>query len=419
MKNLLKFFLETSKLKEMPRTGWVWLEVKNPETIAEHIFRMSILCWLLAKEKGLNIKRAIEIALFHDLCEVYSGDMTPYFDLLPKNRKKRKEILKRWIRLPQKDKIKRAKKKFKIEKYSLLKLLRFLEPRLRKEIFALWLDYEKGISKEGHFVKQVDKIETMIQAIEYFGTGKDTPVTGWWEEVEELVVDPLLCNFLKVIEKKLYYKKSIRKFKKLENILGFLLKIGKLKRMPRRGWVLRGVKNPETVAAHIFGLSLTTWLLSKKIIHDKKLDEGKLLRMALCHELCEVYAGDMTPYESCLSQGREVFRKWIRFSREEKRKVFLKDFQKEKKALKKLLKGLPQDSKKEFFYLWEEFKKNKTKEARILNQIYALETLLQALLYWKRDKSFPIKPWWEWAFEIIEQNEILSFLEEVEKKFLK
>jgi putative hydrolases of HD superfamily len=415
MKKILNFFIEVQKLKEIPRTGWVWLEVKNPETIANHIFGMTILTWLLGKEKELNLKRAIKIALFHELCEVYAGDITPYFGLLPQDRKKRKEILKRWIKLPKREKEKRANAKFKIEKRSLLKLIKNLNPSIKNEIFSLWLDFEKGISEEGKFVKYIDKIETLIQAIEYFGTGKDTPVIGWWEEIEEIVEDPFCIKFLKAIEKKFYRKKIVEDLGMLENILDFIVKIGRLKRIPRRGWVLRGVKNPETIGAHTFMLTLMGWIFAKE--ENFSLDEEKLLKMSLSHELCEVYAGDTTPYEPILFQGKKVFKKWIRFPKEEKERFFLRDYKKEKKALQNLLKNLSKDLRVEIFGLWYDFKKNRTGEARFLNQIYVLETLLQALIYWKRDKKFPIDPWWEWSFERIENPLCLEFLETMKKKF--
>lgn len=418
MKNILNFLIEAGRLKEMPRTGWVWLGVKNPETIAEHLFRIAFASRFLAEKRNLNVKRAVETALFHDLCEVYSGDMTSYFGLLPKNREKRVEVLKRWIRLPQKEKEKRNKRKFQEEKKSLLKLISSLEPRFKQRIMSLWLDYEKGISREGRFVKQVDKIETMIQAIEYFGVRENTPVVGWWEETEEVVEDPLLLRFLKVIEKRFYHKlKRVRDSKRLEAILELILRVGKLKRMPRSGWVLRGVRNPETIAGHTFSLTLMAWIFSKKTTH--KLDEEKLLKMALCHEICEIYAGDTTPYEPILSQGKKVFKKWIRFSKKEKRAFFLKDYKKEKKALQKLLFGLTLDLKKEIIGLWDEFKGNRTREARFLHQLYTMQTLLQALLYWRKDKKFPIESWWEWAYEIISQPLALEFLKELKKKFYK
>ena len=271
MKNTLNFLIKINKLKEIPKTGWVLMKVKNPETIADHIFRVAIASWLLSEKKKLNIEKAIKIALSHDLCEVYAGDSTPFFywEGLDRDKKKDEEILLKGTRLSKEEKEKRGKTKLTKEKKALSKLIKSLKPELKREILSAWFHYEKRISKEGRFVKQIDRIETLLQSIEYFGTQKNKGGTSWWEGTEEIVEDPLLLGFLKVIQKKFYGQVSggYKKQKELENILDFLLEIGKLKRTPRLYWTIRGVKNPETVSGHIFTLSLMAWLFGR----DKKL----------------------------------------------------------------------------------------------------------------------------------------------------
>jgi len=99
MKDLIDFFINIGKLKEMKRRGWVINRIKNPESIANHIFRMAIMTWILAKKKGgLNIERILKMALIHDLCEIYTGDTTPYDSVLPQNKGKLKELMKTWPR---------------------------------------------------------------------------------------------------------------------------------------------------------------------------------------------------------------------------------------------------------------------------------------------------------------------------------
>ncbi|MBD3208067.1 MAG: HD domain-containing protein [Candidatus Nealsonbacteria bacterium] len=418
MENTLKFLLEVNKLKQTQRTGWVWLGVDNPETIAEHIFRVTVMNWLLAirSRPELDAKKIIKRSLAHDLCEVYAGDITPYWDLLPEDEEERKEALKRWVRLPRKEKEERAKKKFETEKESLQQLLQYLEPETRGEIFSSWMDYERGITPEGRFAKQGDKVETLIQAIEYFGTGEDTPVIGWWEETEEVVEDKVFVDLLKSIQKKFYEGEEG------DGLLEFIVRIGKLKRMPRQGWVLRGVEDPETIGSHIFMLTLMAWIFHSKSAYE--LDEERLLEMALSHELCEVYAGDRTPYypvfageEQGKAKKKEIFEKWIRLSREEKKKNFLQDFNQEKDSIQKLASCLSGGLEDKVCLSWKEFKKNQTREAGFLNQLYVIETLLQALIYWKEDKSFPIESWWEWAFESSDAKVSMKFMEELKKEF--
>jgi len=403
----------------MPRTGWVLRNIKNPETVAEHAFRVAILVWLLSEKKNLNIGRTIKIALVHDCCKIYSGDL-PHFLYHVHSPKMR------WVRLSQQEKEKRGRKKFELERKSLLKLLKFLNPRLKKEIFSYWLTYERrAIEKRtirgGNFVEQVHRIETLIQSIEYFGANEKKAGTTWWEFTEEIVDDPLVLDFLKVIQKKFYGKEAIsdKDEKELENILDFILKINKLKKMPRSIWVSMGVKNPETVGGHIFTTALMTWVLG---LERKGIDLEKSLKMALCHEMPSVYTGDLiTPF--ILPKGekekRKVFEKWPRLAKKEKKKIFFEDYQRERKAIERLTQKLEPTLKKEIVGLWDEYKKNLTPEALFVNQINVLAVLLEALLYQRKDKNLPIGWIWEWAFEKCECPTILKFLEELKEKFYK
>jgi len=429
MKKTLKFFLEVNKLKTLLRTGWVLREVQNPETIADHTFRVAIVAWLLGEKQNLNTTRIIKTALFHDLCEVYAGDVTPFFYYidLPKDEEKRKKILMKWVRLSKKEKEKRGKKKWEVEEKSLLKLIKPLSPELKKEILASWIDFEKGTTKEGKFTRPADKIDTLLQAIEYFGAGEETPVTGWWEEIEELTEDPLLLDFLTIIQNKFYgeKRKSAHKItdenlkKGLEGILDFIWNVGKLKHLPRKLWVQLGVKNPESVAGHCFTLALMAWVFGKE---KKELDMGKLLKMALCHELPSVYTGDLiTPYGRILPRAKKerkkIFIKWPRLSKKEKEKKFLEDYQKEKTALKKLTQKLSSSTREEILQLFDEYKTASSAEARFLNQLNVLAVLFQALLYQKEDKDLPIGFLWEWALERCDNKKCLDFLEALKNKF--
>ncbi len=410
MKDILNFLIESGKLKKMPRTGFFWLGIKNPETIAQHAFRVAILNWILALKikPKLNLEKIIKISLIHDLCEVYAGDMTPYWGLLPKNPTKRREILKRWVRLPIKIKKQRDKEKFEKEKESLQKLIDSIPSDLKKDIMDCWLEYERMFTEEGRFVKQGDKIETLLQALEYWGSDPNSPVLGWWEEVEELVDDPILREFLEKVEKRFYQKKK-------DDEVDFLLKIGELKTMPRNGWVLRKVRNPETIAEHNFLFTLAVWIFGKG-----RFNLGKILKMSLVYEICEVYAEDKTPYEGLISEAnkKHILKRWPRFSKKEKEKRFLKDYKTEKKCLEKITSKLSVNLKKEIINLWDECKKRSTLEGSFVNQVYWLTTYLQALQYFQKDIKFPILGWWEQMREFIEHPVLIRFREELEKKFL-
>jgi len=421
MENILNFLIKANKLKEMPRTGWILMEVKNPETVAEHIFGMAFTAWLLGKKRNLNIEKLIKITFTHDLCEVYAGDITPffYYPRLPKGKEERKKMLLKWARLSKKEKKKISREKFKREKRALLKLLKPLHPSLKKEIFSLWLSYEKGFLKEGKFVRQINRIETLLQSIDYFGTKDVKTRTNWWEWTEEIVDDPLLLEFLEIIQNRFYGKTpGHRKNIELENILDFIWEIQKLKKMYRKYWLVSGIKNPGTVAGHIFSVVLMNWLLGSE---KKKLNMEKLFKMALCHELSAVYTGDTIPYLQRLPKDKkkrkEILKKWPRLSKKEKMRRFLREYKEEKRALGKLTLKLDKRLKKEIVQCWDEYRKAKSPEALFLNQVNSLAVLLQGLQYQKKYKGYLAVPLWEWAFEKCDDPVTLEFMKELHRKF--
>lgn len=205
MKTFVDFFTEAGKLKGMPRRGWVIRGIKNPESIAEHTFRVALLGWFLGKKKGgLNIEKILKMALIHDLCEVYAGDITPYDSVISEDKKKMKEVLKTWPRFSEKKRKKLLKDKYEKEKKALDQILSGLSDDLKKEVKNLWLDYEKGLSAEGRFFKQADRIESFLQAAEYFKKHKK-PIHGpIWLWARELFDDPVLLEFIEAIDEKFY-----------------------------------------------------------------------------------------------------------------------------------------------------------------------------------------------------------------------
>ncbi len=73
-----KFFFEAGNLKRVARSGWWLAGVKNPESVAEHSWRTSIIAFVLAELEGLGVEegeRAAMLCLFHDLPEARCNDL--------------------------------------------------------------------------------------------------------------------------------------------------------------------------------------------------------------------------------------------------------------------------------------------------------------------------------------------------------
>jgi len=418
MKKLLNFFIEAGKLKTIERKGIAFYGVKNPETTAEHTFRMAIVGWFLGGTEHLNIVEVLKIILVHDLCEVYAGDITPYDGLLPKNTKKRFKFVRRWPRLSEKEKKMRYLRKFKKEEKSLRKLIKELPVKEGKEILNYWLDYERGSLKDGKFVHQIDRTENLIEAFNCWQKDKNFPTLPWWEHAEQVIDNPDILKFVKIIESKELGQKQAKKDYVNENLLAFFTELEKLKGMPRHGWVINNIKNPESAAQHIFRATLMAWLLTAK---KKGLNVGRVMKISLIHELGKIYAGDITPYDKMLSgdpaENKKILKNWPKFSNVKWKKIDQVRFKKEEKSFKKVILNLPVKLKKEINGLWLDYKKGLTPEARFFRQIDGLENFLQAMEYNKKYKKPPQEPWWEWAKEFFDDPISLEFVEEIAKKF--
>ncbi len=77
---LVRFILEAGQLKKLPRSGWLTINIKNPESIADHSHRTAVIGYLLAQMEKLGKAEAGDVVIaciFHDLCEARLSDLTP------------------------------------------------------------------------------------------------------------------------------------------------------------------------------------------------------------------------------------------------------------------------------------------------------------------------------------------------------
>jgi putative hydrolase of HD superfamily len=68
----------------------VYRNVPQAESVADHSWRVAALCMLLQQESSIDITKAMEMAILHDLAESIIGDIAP-FDNISKDEKKRLE----------------------------------------------------------------------------------------------------------------------------------------------------------------------------------------------------------------------------------------------------------------------------------------------------------------------------------------
>lgn len=129
--DIVKFIHEVGSLKLIPRSGWLKLGIKCPESVADHSFRAAIIAFLLAIESGEKEKafKSALCALIHDLHESRTTDLH--------------RIAKKYVKID--------------------------EEKLKNE-----LDLGIDFSDVEAFVRDADKLELAFQAVEYSKLNENT-----------------------------------------------------------------------------------------------------------------------------------------------------------------------------------------------------------------------------------------------------
>lgn len=147
-------------------------------------------------------------------------------------------------------------------------------------------------------------------------------------------------------------------------IINFMAELARLKAVPRTGWLLRGVRDVESVADHSFGVAWIAMLLAD-LAQARGLEPNveKVLRMALLHDLTEARTGDLP------ATIKRYFDKGALHQADER-------------IADEMLSGL-EGIGKEYFLLWREYEERTSLESRIVKAADKLDLLLQAREYEK------------------------------------
>jgi len=176
--DLLDFAKKVRELKDLKRTGWVQRGVSDPESVADHSFMLAILAYVYSKKMGLDSEKAVKMALIHDICEAYCGDIAD--------------------RLRDEDQVVPDSKKSEMEREGMKKIVSFLPGDLASEIQDLWEDFENRKSKESELVKDLDKLDMCMQAKEYSKKLEKSRLEEFFEVAERDIKTP---EIRKVFEK--------------------------------------------------------------------------------------------------------------------------------------------------------------------------------------------------------------------------
>jgi putative hydrolases of HD superfamily len=139
-----RFLYELGLLKRYPRTGWLQLGVRTPESVADHSFRASVVASVVASAEGADPQRAAFLALWHDSQETRTTDLPHlaqrYVTSVPHNQITEDQV-------------------------------RPLPPALAGLVRAAVAEYEAAQTLEARCARDADKLEMLLQAREYQAAG--------------------------------------------------------------------------------------------------------------------------------------------------------------------------------------------------------------------------------------------------------
>lgn len=159
----------------------------------------------------------------------------------------------------------------------------------------------------------------------------------------------------------------------------FLTELMRLKALPRTGWLLRGVREVESIAEHLFGVAWIALLLADRArANGHEVSVEKVLRMALLHDLSEARTGDLPSTIKPYFPGNTLK-------------------QADEQAARDILQPLGEIGKN-YLALWHEYEERASLEARLVKAADKLDLLLQAREYEKGGAN-DLGEFWENAAE--------------------
>ena len=139
---------------------------------------------------------------------------------------------------------------------------------------------------------------------------------------------------------------------RLSDQIRFILEIDKLKGVIRRSYLV-GVERKENSAEHSWHLAVMAMILEEHA--NEAVDIGRVIQMALLHDVVEVDAGDVYCYDTAAWAEKE---------------------EKERAAADRLFGLLPSDQGRELRALWEEFEARQSPDAKFAAALDRLMPLM-------------------------------------------
>ncbi|WFE64778.1 HD domain-containing protein [Micromonospora sp. WMMD714] len=148
---VMRFIFEAGVLKRAARTGWWFAGVKDPESIADHSFRTALIGMMLAAMEGADPARVSMLCVLHDTQETRITDIP--------------HIARRYLTAAPNTTVTADQ-------------VAACPPAVADLVNAAVAEYEAGETPEAIVARDADKLECLVQAVEYRHQGIDN-VQRW------------------------------------------------------------------------------------------------------------------------------------------------------------------------------------------------------------------------------------------------
>jgi putative hydrolase of HD superfamily len=128
----IDFLFEVGGLKKVPRA---WQQILNGKVsnVAEHIFRTTLIAWIIAAEEKADVSKVLRICLVHDVAESRTTDIAfMHRDYVTRHERLAEEHI-------------------------------FKDTTLEKDALGLLSEYDKRESLEARIVKDADNLEVDLE----------------------------------------------------------------------------------------------------------------------------------------------------------------------------------------------------------------------------------------------------------------
>ncbi len=179
-------------------------------------------------------------------------------------------------------------------------------------------------------------------------------------------------------------------------LLHLVQQVQRLKRVPRQGWLDRGVPalDVESVADHSLSVALLAWVAALEArAAGADLDPERVLALALIHDLPEAEIGDWTPYTAEEVNAHAGVNDRAAFLNGRQQRSPERSAAKraaEQAVIDHLVSELGPAGGTALASLWQELADGQTSEARFVKQVDRLETFLQSRAYLADDPTRPM-----------------------------